>query len=74
VLARDDLADYIADNYGTCDLGALYVCLKSGNPWVGRGCRHWNPADARDWDEMRALARRLYGCACKQRAPEPEGA
>jgi hypothetical protein len=71
VLARDELADYIADNYGTCDLGASCVCLKSSQPWLGRACRHWHPADARDRDE---ITRRLCGCACKQRAPEPEDA
>lgn len=65
MLARNDLADYIADNYGTCDRGAdcywgkdargnFNGCLRTG--WRGRECLHWHPISARTWEELRMLA------------------
>lgn len=64
----DDLADYIAENYGTCDrdkpeqndcywgkdaLGRWNGCLRT--VWRGRRCPHWKPVAARTWDELRAF-------------------
>lgn len=50
----DDLADYIADNYGACDRGPSCRCLKPSSPWLGRACAHWQPVQAKTWDELRA--------------------
>lgn len=50
-------AEYIADNYGRCSL-ATCVCLLPRNPWLGRGCPHWQPVAARSMDEMRESLRR----------------
>lgn len=59
MLARDELTDYLLDNYGTCSRdrgeagndcywgkgakGEWNGCLRTG--WKGRACRHWQPAD-----------------------------
>ena len=67
MLARDELADYIADNYGTCARGSdcywgtnvagkLNGCLRVG--WRGRDCAHWRPVEARNWDELRCAFNR----------------
>jgi hypothetical protein len=53
MLARPETADYMLDNYGTCDRGADCYwgkdergnrngCLFAG--WLGRKCAHWQPA------------------------------
>lgn len=55
-------ADYIADNYGTCDRGSDCYwgtdahgrsdgCLRIG--WRGRDCRHWQPVKARNVEELK---------------------
>lgn len=52
-----DLADYLADHYGTCDRGAdcyhgraapgvFDGCLRTG--WRGRACDHWAPGRSYD--------------------------
>lgn len=62
MLTRNDLAAYIADNYGTCDraadcywgtdlLGHYNGCLRVG--WSGVECPHWHPVEATTWDELR---------------------
>jgi hypothetical protein len=62
MLARNDLADYIADNYGHCDRGAdcyhgtdaarrFNGCLRTG--WRGRDCKHWHPVPVASWEELR---------------------
>lgn len=61
MLARNDLADYLLDNYGACARGADCYwgkdaagrdngCLKVG--WRGRGCKHWQPLGATTLDEL----------------------
>jgi len=63
MLARNDLAEYLADNYGTCDRGSdcyhgrdargrFNGCLRVG--WRGRACPHWHPTTATNWDELRS--------------------
>lgn len=63
MLARNDLAQYLADNYGTCKRGPdcywgkdargeFNGCLKVG--WRGCGCPHWVPTTATDWNELKA--------------------
>lgn len=60
--ASNSYADYIADHYGNCDRGSdcyhgtdergcFNGCLKVG--WLGRGCKHWHPVNARNYDELR---------------------
>jgi len=46
-------ADYIAQNYGHCAMGAYCTCLKKG--WRGRFCPQWRPVAARSWDELREI-------------------
>lgn len=59
----DDLAEYIANNYGVCDRGDDCFhgkdekghhngCLYFTNPWLGRGCPHWKPVKAKNWEEL----------------------
>ena len=57
MLARNDLPDYVADNYGECSLERC-ACLRTG--WTGRGCQNWKPVQARDWDELLVEMRRIY--------------
>lgn len=63
MLARNELADYIADNYGSCERGAdcywgrdgagrFNGCLRVG--WRGRDCENWRPVEARTWDELKS--------------------
>lgn len=65
MLARNDLADYLLDNYGICergpdcywgkDSGGRYNgCLKTG--WRGQQCDHWKPLGATNLDELRSLS------------------
>lgn len=59
----DDLAAYIADNYGQCDLGGLCYrkgCLNPKNEWLGRGCQHWHPVKARNWEELKLELCSIY--------------
>lgn len=58
MLARDDLAEYIADNYGTCR-AVKCRCLKHG--WRGRDCPQWDPVAARNWDELKREQIRFNG-------------
>lgn len=55
MLARNDLAAYIADNYGECDRGSADCyhgngCLKTG--WRGVACPHWHPTPAATLEEL----------------------
>jgi hypothetical protein len=70
MLARNELAAYIADNYGACDRGSDCYhgtdargqpngCLKTG--WRGVACKHWHPVAACSWEELAAEMRRSYG-------------
>lgn len=63
MLARNDLALSLADNYGRCkrgtdcyhgkdERGNFNGCLRTG--WRGTLCPHWVPTEARDLDELRA--------------------
>lgn len=63
MLARNDLAEYLADNYGTCDRGSdcyhgkdargeFNGCLRTG--WRGQACSHWHPLGVSNWDELKA--------------------
>lgn len=54
----DDLTEYLADHYGRC-VRCPCMCLKN-NCWVGRGCPHWQPAWAKDWNELAVIQRRQY--------------
>lgn len=65
MLARNDLTDYLADNYGTCDRGAdcyhgkddrgrFNGCLRVG--WKGRACKHWHPLGVQTFEEIATLA------------------
>lgn len=61
MLARNDLVEYLADNYGTCDRdadcyhgrdanGHFNGCLFLG--WKGRGCPHWHPLGITTFEEL----------------------
>lgn len=63
MLARNDLSDYLLDNYGHCDraedcyhgrdaAGRFNGCLRIG--WQGRACKHWHPLGAQTFEELRA--------------------
>lgn len=69
MLARNDLAAYIADNYGTCDRGAdcyhgkdeqgrYNGCLRVG--WRGCACPHWHPVGATSLDELKKIMLEKY--------------
>ena len=56
----EDLAEYIAHNYGTCRMteeGKSCVCLKNG--WIGRGCYSWKPFEASTWEELREAQKNI---------------
>lgn len=77
---RDELADYIADNYGTCDRGSdcyhgtngagrFDGCLRT--VWRGRGCANWHPIEARTLSELKTQMGTRYGVGTvKQEAAE----
>ena len=61
MLARNEMADYLLDNYGSCDRGADCYwgkdargewngCLKTG--WRGRQCAYWKPHGATSLEEL----------------------
>lgn len=61
MLARNDLADYLLDNYGTCaretdcywgkdERGEWNGCHRTG--WRGRQCKHWKPLGATSLEEL----------------------
>lgn len=56
MLARDDLTDYILDNYGTCMRGSSECyhakdgCL--GGIWRGRACPHWRPIEGEAFSKL----------------------
>lgn len=69
MLARNDVAEYLLDNYGACDRGAdcywgkdtrgaFNGCLKTG--WRGRACRHWQPSGITSLEEMRERLESYY--------------
>src|SRR5258708_15486211 len=58
VLARDELAQYIAEHSGRCRLAGCR-CLE--DKWRGCACPNWEPASAVNWEELRELTRREYG-------------
>lgn len=56
-----ELADYLEENYGECELGSARCyhgpgpqCLKSG--WKGILCPHWKPLGVKTWEELREKA------------------
>jgi len=62
MLARNEVAEYLLDNYGSCDRGADCYwgkdrqgrrngCLYTG--WLGRACNHWHPLGATTLDELK---------------------
>jgi hypothetical protein len=54
MLARNDLAQYIADNYGRCKLDPHCLCLRSGAvSWYGCACSKWVPTTATTLAELR---------------------
>ena len=57
---REDMAEYLLDNYGECALGSARCyhgpgpqCLKLG--WRGRACENWKPLGARTLKDFRLL-------------------
>jgi hypothetical protein len=57
---REDMANYLLDNYGACELGSAQCyhgpgpqCLKRG--WRGRACENWKPLGARTLEEFLSL-------------------
>ena len=61
MLAKNDLVDYITDNYGTCDRGAdcyhgkdaagrFNGCLRTG--WKGKACPYWHPTKATSFEDL----------------------
>lgn len=61
MLARSDIAEYLLDNYGSCDrdgdcywgkdsMGRFDGCLRVG--WKGQACKHWHPLGALAFDDM----------------------
>lgn len=48
-----DLAEYLANNYGTCALDGGCTCLRTPNSWEGKTCRSWRPTPARNWKELK---------------------
>lgn len=63
MLARNDIADYLLDHYGTCDReadcywgqdkrGNYNGCLRNG--WRGRECKHWHPLGVTSLQELHA--------------------
>ena len=64
MLARNEIADYLLDNYGECNrgsdcywgtdaLGRWNGCLRTG--WRGRQCKHWQSSGATNLDELRTV-------------------
>lgn len=45
------LADYIADNYGRCIVEPCH-CRAEKVRWMGQGCLHWQPVQAKTWEEL----------------------
>ena len=65
MLARNDLATYLAETYGECELGSGRCyhgpgpqCLKLG--WRGTACPHWKPTKTTTMDELRDEMRKMY--------------
>ena len=80
MLARNELAEYLAEHYGTCDRdrperndcywgvdakGQRNGCLFAG--WRGRECPHWRPTNAMTWEEMIATER-VFRCELPSKA------
>jgi len=51
-VSSSDLREYIAENYGTCKLGNLCICLKPNRDWLGTICPHWQPIEADSWEAL----------------------
>ncbi len=77
MLARNDLSDYLLDNYGECDrgancywgrdaLGRFNGCLKTG--WRGRACNHWHPLGAQTLDELKTMLTVEQGASLNEKA------
>lgn len=69
MVAKNDVADYLLDNYGTCSRGADCYwghdtmgrydgCLKTG--WIGRACPHWKPIGATTLEELATIQRSTH--------------
>ena len=62
---ESDLAVYLSENYGHCNLGSD-KCYHGPGPqclsrmWRGTGCPHWKPTTARNWEELAVEMRKLY--------------
>ena len=55
---KNDLADYLLDNYGTCTLKSACVCRRT--VWLGRACGAWQTLGARTWEELAEKHDALY--------------
>jgi hypothetical protein len=57
-----EMADYLADYYGTCERGSSFCyfsgCNGPSRPWLGRGCPNWRPSGARDLAELSTIQER----------------
>ncbi len=62
MLARNELAEYLLDNYGECErgedcywgknaFGRWDGCLRTG--WKGRLCKYWKPLGATDYEGLK---------------------
>lgn len=45
---KEDLAEYIRNNYGSCTNPKGCACIKAGK-WYGTACPFWKPLAAKDW-------------------------
>jgi hypothetical protein len=83
MLARNDLAEYIADHYGRCrlapsttlreDLRAQGCRCLDAKIWAGRACPNWEPVSARNWDELGEVLRRVYLQSRDEKRPRKDG-
>ena len=48
---KQELQFYIQNFYGKCNKEKC-TCLKFGY-WLGSGCLHWNPVQAKTFDELK---------------------
>lgn len=51
---------YFLDHYGVCALTERAipggcVCIRPGQPWLGRGCPWWIPLGAKSFDDLKHI-------------------